>query len=109
MRTFNQIYSELQHYSAFKAEPSTESEAIASINVFFAELALDDDTDTTARFSFLVQSYRHSASQFIINWQTDTRTFKQFLAGIYEFIQVPFLIINSPKGDYSNLTARNFK
>lgn len=83
MRTFNEIYSELQHYSAFKAEPSTESEAITSTNVFFAELALDDETDTTARFGYLVQCYRHSAKQYIINWQTDTRTFKQFLEGIY--------------------------
>ena len=88
MRTFSEIYSELQHYSAFKAEPSTESEAITSTNVFFAEIALDDDIDTTARFGFLVQCYRHSARQYILNWQTDTRTFKQFLQGIHNNLNI---------------------
>lgn len=103
MRTFNEIYAELKHYSAFRAEPSTESEAITSTNVFFAELALDDDTDTTAKFTYLVECYRHTASQFILNWKTETRTFKEFLESIYECTKIPFFVIDSPKGDYSNI------
>ncbi|WP_162588413.1 hypothetical protein [Variovorax sp. RA8] len=101
MRTFNEVYSELQHYSAFKAEPSTESEAITSTNAFFAELALDDDTDATARFADLVKCYTNSARHFFICNQTDRRTFKSFLENVYEIAKHPFLLIDTPKSDYS--------
>jgi|GEM_PF-2284900 len=89
MRSFNQIYSELKHYSAFKDEPSTELEAIQCTNIFFSEITSDLDFDDKAEsYSFLVKSYRHSASQFISNWQTDQRTFKQFLGDVYSTLQV---------------------
>lgn len=89
MRTFKQIYRELKHYSAFNKEPSTPSQAIVSTNVFFAEMADDLGLETVSNeYEFLVQSYRSSASQYIINFENDTRTFKQFLKGIYENLQV---------------------
>lgn len=89
MRTFKQIYRELKHYSAFNKEPSTPSQAIISTNVFFTEMADDLGLETLSdEYEFLVQSYRSSASQYIFNFETDTRTFKQFLKGIYENLQV---------------------
>ncbi|MGJ7553373.1 hypothetical protein ACSFBI_05225 [Variovorax sp. RB3P1] len=89
MRTFKQIYRELKHYSAFNKEPSTPSQAIISTNVFFAEMADDLGLETVSNeYEFLVQSYRSSASQYIINFENDTRTFKQFLKSIYENLQV---------------------
>lgn len=89
MRTFNEIYSELQHYSAFKAEPSTPSDAIANINVFFNEIVDDlDFEDRASQYEFLTMSYRHSASQFIMDWKADMRTFKQFLEQIYNSLYV---------------------
>lgn len=89
MRTFKQIYRELKHYSAFNKEPSTPSQAILSTNVFFAEIADDLGLDTLSdEYDFLVKSYRSKASQYVLNMQTDTKTFKQFLKGIYENLQV---------------------
>jgi hypothetical protein len=89
MRSFNQIYSELKNYSAFKDEPSTELEAIQCTNIFFSEITSDLEFDDKAEsYCFLVKSYRHSASQFILNWQTDTRTFNQFLNDIFNNLQV---------------------
>lgn len=89
MRTFKQIYRELKHYSAFNKEPSTPSQAIISTNVFFAEIADDLGLETVSNeYEFLVQSYRSSACQYIINFENNTRTFKQFLKGIYENLQV---------------------
>lgn len=89
MRTFKQIYKELKHYSAFNKEPSNQNQAIVSTNVFFAEIADDLDLEKLSdEYEFLVKSYKNSASQYILNFQTDTRTFKQFLKGIYENLQL---------------------
>lgn len=86
MRTFNQIYSELKHYGAFKAEPSTQSEAIKSMSCFINEMIEGDDlgemTETSKRF--FVMSYNFTAEQYILNWKTDKRTFKQLLQATYE-------------------------
>lgn len=85
MRTFKQIYRELKHYSAFNKEPSTPNEAIVSTNVFFKEISDDLGLEEmTSEYDFLVQSYGTTAGQYILNFQTDTRTFKQFLKGIYD-------------------------
>ena len=89
MRTFKQIYRESKHYSAFNKEPSTPSQAMLSTNVFITEISDDLGIDTISdEFEFLVKSYRSSASQYILNFQTDTRTFKQFLKSIYENLQL---------------------
>lgn len=84
MRTLKQIYRELKNYSAFNKEPSNLSQAIVSTKFFFKEISDDLGLEEmTSEYDFLVQSYRNSASQYILNFQTDTRTFKQFLKGIY--------------------------
>ncbi len=88
MRTFKQIYREMKHYPYFNREPSTLEQAITSTNIFFAEFMGEIGIHTDDEFDFFVKSYRHSASQFILNFKTDTRTFKQFLKGIYENLQV---------------------
>jgi predicted transcriptional regulator len=86
MRTFKQIYSELKHYGAFKAEPSTQSEAIKSMSCFINEMIDGDDLGEMSETSkrFLVLSYNFTAEQYILNWNTDTRTFKQLLKASYE-------------------------
>lgn len=89
MRTFKQIYRELKHYSAFNKEPSTPIQAIVSTNVFLKEISDDLGLEEmTSEYDFLVQSYRNTASQYILNFDTDTRTFKQFLRGIYDNLQI---------------------
>ena len=89
MRTFKQIYPELKDYSAFTKEPSTTKEAIISINVFFTEIADDFGFDAYSdEYEFLVKSYRHSVKQFILNFKTDKRSFKEYLESIYENLQV---------------------
>lgn len=89
MRPFNKIYSEPQHYSAFKEEPSTPSDAIANTNIFFNEIVDDlDFEDRASQYEFLTMCYRHSASQFIMDWKADKRTFKQFLEQIYNSLYV---------------------
>ena len=105
MRTFKEIYSELKHYSAFKAEPSTEAEAITSTNAFFAEVALDDDANSTARFASLVKCHINSASEYFRNKQVENLSFKHFLQNLHEVAKQPFLIIDTPKGEYSCVTS----
>lgn len=89
MREFNEIYSELKLYSAFIKEPSTQSQVISSTNVFFTEISDDLGLDPfSSEYDFLVKSYRHTASQFIMNFQTETRSFEQFLNMMYDNLQV---------------------
>lgn len=86
MKKFENIYRELKHYSAFNANPGTPSEAIRSLNCFFAEIKDDyifENDCSEKSFDFLLMSYKHTASQFIIHWQTDNRSFKQFLKSVY--------------------------
>ena len=94
MNKFEPIYRELKHYSAFNANPGTPSQAIRSLNCFFAEIKDDyifekDCSDKT--FEFLLMSYRHAARQYITTWQTDTRSFKQFLMSVYARVNGDYL------------------
>ena len=94
MNKFETIYNELKYYSAFNANPGTHEEAVKSINCLFAEIKEDyifekDCTEKT--FEFLLMSYRHAAIQYIINWQTDTNSFKQFLKSVYAKVNVDYL------------------
>ena len=86
MRTFSEIYNELQHYGNFIVEPATLTQASRAMECFINEMIDGGDlgkmTETSKRF--LVMSYNFTAEQFIINWKTDTRTFKQLLEATYE-------------------------
>lgn len=86
MRKFNEIYNELQHYGNFRDEPSTPTQAANAMECFINEMIdggeLGEMTETSKRF--LVMSYNFTAEQFIINWKTDIRTFKQLLEATYE-------------------------
>ena len=86
MNKFETVYRELKLYSAFNANPGTPEQAIRSLNCLFAEIKDDyifekDCSEKT--FEFFLMSYRYGAGQFIINSQTDTRSFKQFLKSVY--------------------------
>ena len=86
MNKFETVYRELKHYSAFNANPGTPEQAIRSLNCLFAEIKDDfifENDCSEKTFEFLLMSYRHTARQYVINWQTDTRSFKQFLKSVY--------------------------
>ena len=91
---FETIYNELKYYSAFNANPGTPEEAVRSINCFFTEIKEDyifEKDCSEKRFEFLLMSYRHAAIQYIINWQTDTNSFKKFLKSVYAKVNVDYL------------------
>lgn len=86
MRTFNEIYSELQHYSAFTPTPGNLNDSICSMNCFFSEIAADDENNHIDCFNDLLVRYGAYAGQYIKTGHR-RKTFEQYLESIYSVIK----------------------
>lgn len=82
MRTFNQIYAELEHYSAFTPNPGNKEQATKALNAFLAELAQDDDQDPVDGFAQLSKTYSSYPLAYMQLAQRRV-SFKEWLDGIY--------------------------